>query len=57
MNDFTKDEQLKNNFKRCDKCGRWEPIEYLDNEQKHQCPINKNMWITKRFKDGNHEYE
>lgn len=44
-------------FERCGKCGRWGLIEYLESEQKHQCPINKNMWIPKRFKNGKHEYE
>lgn len=50
-------EQLTKDFQRCGKCGRWEPIKYLKNEQRHVCSINKNMRIPKRFKDGKHEYE
>lgn len=47
------DKELTNHFQRCRKCGRWEPIEYKDNEQRHVCPINKNHWIPAEFKNGN----
>ena len=50
-------EELTKHFQRCSKCGRWEPKEYLENEQKHECPINKNMWIPKKFENGEHIYK
>jgi hypothetical protein len=50
-------QELTKEFQRCSKCGRWEPKNYLNNEQKHVCPINKNEWVPKRFTDGKHIYE